>query len=294
MNSKVKKITKFLLVTVIVIASVFAFLKHLNVSVDSGWDSSYDSGSSWSSGGYDSDWGSDDYDSDWDSSGSGSGTDSTIICLFLVTIFIIVYFEIASQKSKKESIKYYTTESLDAAEINKIDPTLIPEQFMLEAFEIYKNIQIAWMNFDTDTIRNLTTDELYNMYSSQLDALNLKKQKNIMKDISLEDVKIIGASSEGDVIEIKVYMHVKCFDYVINENTGKTVRGSDSKKLNIEYELSFIRSTVNDTESVKCTNCGADVVMSSSGICPYCHSTLVRVSNKYVMSKKTCVGQSLE
>ena len=61
--------------------------------------------------------------------------------------------------------------------IKSIDKDLNVSEFKTKVFRTYKDIQTAWMNFDTDTIRKLTTDEIYNMYSSQLETLKLKKQK---------------------------------------------------------------------------------------------------------------------
>ena len=42
------------------------------------------------------------------------------------------------------------------------------------------------------------------------------------------------------------------------------------------------------------TNCGGQVDIKVSTICPYCDSTLVKDARDYVMSKKTCIGQHLE
>ncbi len=150
------------------------------------------------------------------------------------------------------------------------------------------------MNFDTDTIRKLTTDEIYNMYSSQLETLKLKKQKNIMKDISLLDIKIIDIQKENDVITLSVYMKVRCYDYVIKEETSEVVRGNDKNMIIIEYVISFVKSASNDKKIEKCPNCGAPVDIVSSAICPYCDSVLVKTSSDYVMSKKTTVGQSID
>ena len=69
------------------------------------------------------------------------------------------------------------------------------------------------MNFDTSSIRKMTTDEIYNMYSSQLETLKLKGQKNIMKDISLIDSKIVYIEKIGNIITTNVYMKVRCYDY---------------------------------------------------------------------------------
>ena len=154
---------------------------------------------------------------------------------------------------------------IDSEKIKSIDKDLNVSEFKTKVFRTYKDIQTAWMNFDTDTIRKLTTDEIYNMYSSQLETLKLKKQRNIMKDIELIDVKIIDIHKENDVIT-----------------------------MNIKYKLSFVKSASNNNTEEKCPNCGAPVDIVSSAVCPYCDSTLVKDAGDYVMSKKVSLGQTLE
>ena len=41
------------------------------------------------------------------------------------------------------------------------------------------------MNFKLDDVKDVITDEIYNMYDSQLSTLEVKGEKNIMKDFKL-------------------------------------------------------------------------------------------------------------
>lgn len=297
------KIIKTIL-SVLVIMISFSLI-YTPVKADSGWDSDYDSGS-WDSG---SDWDSDydyDYDSSWGDSysgGSAGGSFGSTIAVIIAVIIIIIVFNSTNNRNKPNggniSRRNITTKSSNYGDVSQskiatVDPNLNSAEFKSQAFDIYKNIQTAWMDFDTDTIRKLTTDEIYNMYSSQLETLKLKKQKNIMKDITLDEAKIIDIYKTKNIITVAVYLRVKCYDYVIKEATGETVRGKDSDKIIIEYLLSFVKSAVNNNKEEKCPNCGAHVDINASATCPYCDSTLVKDAADYVMSKKTCIGQHLE
>ena len=305
MKNKIKKI----LLSILVVTLSFGLI-YMPVKADSGWDSDYDSGgwdSDWDSGSdWDSDWDSDnDYDSDyyWSSSSSSSGGGSFsdfMGALIIVIIIIVVVYSITNNNnrpkggSSRKITKSKNYQDINIQKIASIDPSISIADFKSKVFTIYKDIQTAWMNFDTDTIRKLTTDEIYNMYSSQLDTLKLKKQKNIMKDITLEEVKIIDIKKVNNIITVSVYMRVKCYDYVIKEKTGETVRGKDKNKIIIEYILSFVKSSINNNSEETCPNCGALVDINASATCPYCDSTLVKDASDYVMSKKTCIGQQLE
>lgn len=300
---KIKK--KILLILAVVLLGVGVIYRP--VQADSGWDSDYDSGwdsgSSWDSG---SDWSSSDwdYDSDWSSSGGGGG--GSLFGVIMVVVIIVIVISIMNNRnggnkgngsSSYRINNYNDTNNYDDVDINKIkeiDPELNINEFKTKVFRTYKDIQTAWMNFDTDTIRKLTTDEVYNMYSSQLETLKLKKQKNIMKNIELIDVKITDIRKENDTIRINAYLNVRCYDYVIKESTNEVVRGRDNAKINIKYMLTFVKSSDNNKLVEKCPNCGAPVDIVSSAECPYCDSTLVKTSSDYVMSKKVSLGQILE
>lgn len=300
MKNKIKK----LLLSILLITLGFSLI-YVPVKADSGWDYDYDSGGSWDSG---SDWGSgwdSDYDYDWDySSGGGSYSDSGggFGVVIIAVIIIIIIFSITNNKNKPNGgngsrntiTKSNNYQDIDISKIIEVDPSVNAAELKIKAFNIYKDLQTAWMNFDTDTIRKLTTDEIYNMYSTQLGTLKLKKQKNIMTDITLEEAKIIDISKTNKVITTTVYMRVKCYDYVIKETTGETVRGKNNQKVIIEYILSFVKSSENNKSEEKCPNCGAPVDIKTSATCPYCDSTLVKDASDYVMSKKTCIGQHLD
>ena len=298
---------KYLYCILIVFSCLMVFYPIIT-KADSGWDSDYDTGGSWSSG---SDWSSSGWDYGHHSSSYSSYLPNspivTVIFFIIIFVLAIIYTIKLIQKNKGiPPIEDPALENLhpingnnnyidiEQSKINEIDPSINIEDFKKKAFNIYKDIQEAWMNFDTDKIRKLTTDEIYNMYSSQLETLKLKNQKNIMKNIEYVDAKITDIASVNDIITINVYLRVKVLDYVINVKTNKTVRGRDNARLDIEYNLTFVKSETDDKKVETCPNCGAPVDIISSATCPYCNSVLVKNASDYVMSKKTCIGQRLD
>jgi rubrerythrin len=81
------------------------------------------------------------------------------------------------------------------------------------------------------------------------------------------------------------------YDYVVDKN-NKVVRGDKNHKLNVEYEITFVK-TSNDDEITKCPSCGAvieDIITAKK--CPYCRHQINVDARKYVMSKKTCINQT--
>jgi len=311
-----KKIIKISLVIVLLVSITLLSFKYIeNIKADSGWDSSYDSGSSWDSG---SDWGGSSWDNDYDydssydsnySGGSGSSSSScdtteckvmalvgTLIALtmsFGFPILIVILFKIGSKmkKQRREVELKLMFKPIEEEAANKIISNFNIDEFNLKAYQIFYDVQMAWMDFDYDRLKELLTDELYNNYVMQLDALKIKNHKNTMKEFELIETCLSSLKEENDRYIAEVYLNVKFFDYVENVKTGMILRGTLNRKLNNIYKLTFIRTKDESTKINNCPQCGATVKGNSTGICEYCKSKLVNDNYTWVMSKKEIVRQ---
>ena len=276
MNKK-RLLTLFLLLALL-------FVKFTYVKADSGWDSSYDSGSSssWDSG---SSWSS----SDWGSSSSGDGELGIIPTIIIVIIIIAVVVKSKKSESNTSSGNMQVPNgSVSDEELAKYG--INRDQFDKMVFEKYVEIQNAWTDFDYDKLQKLLTDELYNSYVMQLDALQLKKQKNIMSDFSLGSTKITSIKEENGLLNVTVYLNVKMYDYVV-DSEQKVVRGDAKHKIDISYTITFVKTSSEETKVTHCPNCGAEIDAIAGGKCDYCGTVIVVDAKDFVMSKKTCIGQ---
>jgi len=273
-------------IIVLCLILVGAFIATSNIDLvgaDSGFDSSYDSGGS--------DWGGSDYDG-----GSGDGGDLFFLIylcfeyppigIAILTIIIIIY--VTNKKKSKQIIE----KSLKENELGLLNVDDFPEdkKLEIEAFNLYKQIQYAWMNFDEEMIRKCTTDEMYNMYLMQMDTLKVKNQKNIMYDIKYLGSSIKERYEENGQETIVMNMKVSCFDFIIDTKTNNVVRGNASKLNIYNYELTFVRTKENKNVDI-CPRCGAPVEANNSGVCEYCKSTLISNNYTLVMSKKKMISQ---
>ncbi len=298
-----------LLIILIISLTIIPILS--NKKIDSGWDTSYDSwdsGSSWDSWDSGSSWDSWDSGSSWDSwdsSNSWSSYDSDyhysssndkgdnlipLIIVFLI-IIIIVYCEFSGKKNKT----YYNQNAninRDKDVINKIlaeIPDFDQSEFLKNAYDIYINVQNAWMTFNYEELQKNLTDSLYNSYKMQLKPLKEKHEQNVMSEFKLINQNIISFSKTENEYVIKTDLSVTFYDYVIDSNK-KVIRGTDKYKIFVIYELTYIRSI--SKHSNKCPNCNAELPDNNSNICPYCKSTIVSNNYDWVMSKKEVLKQS--
>lgn len=270
------------------------------LSADSGWDGGYDSGGSSDWGSSSSDWGSSSSDwdsSDWSSSGGSYSSGSLDPFMVMAIIaFIVIIFAITNKPNSGSNRLMVPGTSLgklnpyDIDKLKKLLPDFDEEKFKEKTYELYKEIQVAWMNFDNDSIRKCVTDELYNTYSAQLATLKVKNQKNIMKDFQLLDSKIIGMETKEKLVSLTIKMKIECYDYIVDKEE-KTLRGNDKQKVIYEYAMTFNKG-VSDKPN-KCPNCNAPLDQVNSSKCPYCDSNIINESYDWVLAKKQVLSQTI-
>ncbi len=270
------------------------------LSADSGWDGGYDSGGSSDWGSSSSDWGSSSSDwdsSDWSSSGGSYSSGSLDPFMVMAIIaFIVIIFAITNKPNSGSNRLMVPGTSLgklnpyDIDKLKKLLPDFDEEKFKEKTYELYKEIQVAWMNFDNDSIRKCVTDELYNTYSAQLATLKVKNQKNIMKDFQLLDSKIIGMETKEKLVSLTIKMKIECYDYIVDKEE-KTLRGNDKQKVIYEYAMTFNKG-VSDKPN-KCPNCNAPLDNVNSSKCPYCDSNIINESYDWVLAKKQVLSQTI-
>ena len=285
------------IVIFIILLLLCLFFPIHRLSADSGWDGGYDSGGSSDWGSSSSDWGSSSSDwdsSDWSSSGGSYSSGSLDPFMVMAIIaFIVIIFVISNKTSQRAMVQSTTLGRVNPYDINKVKAVLIDfdeDKFKEKAYELYQEIQVAWMNFDKDSIRKCVTDELYNTYSAQLSTLKIKNQKNIMKDFKLLNSSIIGMEIKEKMVSLTIKMKVECYDYVVDKE-GKTLRGNDKQKVIYEYTMTFNKG-VSDRPN-KCPNCNAPLDNVNSSKCPYCDSNIINESYDWVLAKKQVLSQTI-
>lgn len=303
MRKKLKSILKIVVTLMLIFAA--AFISYQDKShADAGYHSSYSGGSSshssssHSSSSYSS---SSSRRSSSSSSGSySSGTPASgfatafiafVFCFIILMMFIMI---ISSNKNKG---RYnlangiaLTNNGQAINEIKKHLPSFDENQFLSNGFNIYVRIEEAWMNFELDKVRDIITDEMFNMYESQLTSMEMKGEQNIMKDFKLLNSSIADASVQNGMLQVTTRYAIEFYDYIIKKDTKQVVRGDSNRKIRMIYEMTFIEK-LEKTKLDKCPNCGAKVDINSAGVCEYCNSKIVDDNTEWVMSKKVSLYQ---
>lgn len=284
---------------ILIILTCLVLCLTINLKADSGWDGDYDYDYGDTDFDFDFDFGDNDYshNSSTHYTRRNSSSDDDLAVAFLVLgIFILLgigmtVLLLAQTKNKSNNKTSSYNYGFDINVIKEILPDFDIQEFKQTTYKIYKTIQESWMNFNYDELSKHTTNELFNLYKSELNALKLKKQKNIMSDFDLQNFSIINMEKGENNISIKVKMTVSCLDYVVNKN-DEVIRGSNSRKVIYNYEMTFTRGL--DEKNNKCPNCNAPLDNVTTSVCPYCNSTVISSNHDWVLSKKRMISQRMK
>lgn len=214
-----------------------------------------------------------------------------ILSVIFVIIVIIAFCQI-TKKSKEAIPKNSVDEDKIEAEIKKYIPNFNKTEFLNQGFKTYCDVQNAWMNFKIQDVQDIITDELLNMYQSQLDAMEVKDEQNIIKEITLQSSRLKNVSCQNGVVTITTGYTIDLYDYIINKSTGKVTSGTNNKKIRIFSEMCF-RLTIDENASLdKCPNCGAKLPnFNGTGHCEYCGSKVVAENKKWVLTSEKVESQ---
>ena len=155
-----------------------------------------------------------------------------------------------------------------------------------ELYQIFVDVQNAWMNFDYDKLKELCSDELYNSYKKDLEILKLKNGQNIMNSFHPKDMYIKKATRKDNALEVEFYLDIKFKDYVINTITNKVIRGSKNQTMHNKYCLVYQKQ---DFYTDKCPSCGEKLPATSNTTCPSCNSIIINNTNKYILVFKEII-----
>lgn len=291
-----KKLKKNLIV-VLILTIFFSTIFNYNVSIaDVGNFEDYDSGSSWDDDSWDS-------GSSWDddySSSSGTVHGSGSISLGTIIFFIIVIVCIIAPSSKKTQKRQHIPsiyDEFDSSEenverkIKAVDEMFNKEEFSAWTRSLFIKLQEAWTARDWSTIRVFETNELFEQHQKQLQDYIDKKQINVMERICVLSVRLVSFKQTGNKDVLTVLLRSRMNDYIIDETTGKIIKGDKTKDIYSTYKLDFIRTTGEktklgpiDVNTTNCPNCGAPTQITSSGKCEYCGSVITIGEHSWALS----------
>ncbi len=170
--------------------------------------------------------------------------DSKKYIIIIMFAFIILSILVVSLKPKKKKEKNFVKPHNDSVLINQnnIDSKEIIQKI---AFDKLIELKKAKMNYDLNTIKKITTNNIYDLYNVQINTLKTKKQKNIIQNTKYINSYITNLTTNGNIQVINLRIIIENYDFIV-DNHNKTVSGLYNQKVMQTYELELKRDINSD------------------------------------------------
>ena len=170
------------------------------------------------------------------------------------------------------------------------DPNFSKPEFLLRASDVFIALQQAWTAKDWRGIRAFESNSLYDQHARQLQVYIDKGQTNVVEDISILNTVLESYEEDRENSYLSVILEARYRDYVIEDESGRVIKGNKKSRYIMTYRMQFMRSLEakteksSDTKVTQCPNCGASLSISQNGICEYCGAEVTTGANQWVLT----------
>jgi predicted lipid-binding transport protein (Tim44 family) len=126
--------------------------------------------------------------------------------------------------------------------IRQIDPQFDEQQFRDRCMDQFFKIQGAWQVREITPVRNLLTQQMYDVINTDAEKLRAERKINKLENIAVRTVDITEAWQEQGVDYITVRFYANLLDYVVDESTGQVVSGNKIDPVKFEEYWTFARN----------------------------------------------------
>lgn len=133
------------------------------------------------------------------------------------------------------------------AHIRQMDHYFDENKFNDLVMDNFFKIQGAWMNRDLSPVSDILTDEMKQIFQTDLDLLLKDKQINRLENIAVRNVDITEVWQETGQDYITASIYANLLDYTTDELSGTVVSGSKSEPVKFEEFWTFTRPVGNNS-----------------------------------------------
>jgi len=101
------------------------------------------------------------------------------------------------------------------------------------------HIQEAWSEGDRVKLNLAMTPEMYDEFIGDLDAMDQRNERNVLKNIVMRSFEITEAWQEGDVEYATAYINARLIDYT--ERNGQVIEGDADNPVQFSEFWTFVR-----------------------------------------------------
>ena len=156
-------------------------------------------------------------------------------------------------------------------EYKSIDTTFNESMFITKVNNIFVKVFTSIMMDKLCEVDHFVSDEVMQYAQSILDNAKNQDCRQMYDELNVKDSQIVNVEVKQDVYEIKVFLQSRYMDYIINLSNGSVVSGDDSRRIQVDYYLTFTKKINADEQGItrKCPTCRAPLSVNTSGKCEY-------------------------
>lgn len=157
--------------------------------------------------------------------------------------------------------------------------------FKTKVDNIFVKLYSAEMKQDLSDVLHFINDDVRNVFQNRIDKNKKLNRRQIYDEINVKNTNIIDRNITNDKEFVKVEIISRYMDYVIDLNTGNTIYGDDTRRIEKRNILMFEKKIdAKDTGIIrKCPGCGASMSVNTSGKCEYCGTIFNQEDYDYVL-----------
>lgn len=109
---------------------------------------------------------------------------------------------------------------------------------------VFRQMQDAWSSRELSQVRDIITQSLFDDYAEKLDAMRMNNERNILRDIDIDEIKIIGCRDYKDNSKDSFIAYIKgtILDYTVDDRTGNTIKNENQNNEKFTDTYYFHRS----------------------------------------------------
>ena len=172
-------------------------------------------------------------------------------------------------------------------EYKSIDSTFNESMFLTKANNIFVKLFTAIMTEKLEEVDHFVGDDVFAFAQSKMNYAKNQGCRQMYDELNVKDSQIMNVEVKQDVYEIKVFLQSRYMDYIINLNDGNVMSGDDTRRIKVDYNLTFTKKIDAMEQGItrKCPTCRAPLSVNTSGVCEYCGSVYNQEDYDWVLTK---------
>ena len=209
----------------------------------------------------------------------------------LVAVLIVILIIKRRKKYIAQVMNTEGTKLRTVKEYIKAYPSFSAARFRKGLSDLFGRYQNALCTKDPSGLRNEISSLLYAQLESEIKGYRRISQTYHADKLYISQDHILGWRNENDRDVMIVSLKTQFREYVTDDNTGEVVSGSKDHFRIKNYLLECARTagvrnagSANETASMTCPKCGADLELNQSTKCPYCGSMISSSDFDWILS----------